>query len=177
MKKITIHTDGGCSGNPGPGGWAAVLQCGTNRKELSGSALATTNNRMELTAAAEALKALKEPCEVAVFTDSEYVRDGITQWIHSWRAKGWKKKIKNMDLWQELDAAVSRHKVEWHWVRGHAGDEFNERCDFLATQEIERLKTKHTAAELKAACDQFLVERNSIPGQPELLELDPPMLL
>jgi ribonuclease HI len=132
---------------------------------------------MELTAAAEALKALKEPCEVVIVTDSEYVRDGITQWIHSWKAKGWKKKIKNIDLWQELDAAVSRHKIEWRWVKGHAGDEFNERCDFLATREIERLKTTHTATELAAACRQFLAERNSIAGQPELLDDAPPTLL
>ena len=132
---------------------------------------------MELAAATEALKALKEPCEVALFTDSEYVRDGITQWIHAWKAKGWKKKVKNIDLWQDLDAAVSRHKVKWHWVRGHAGDEFNERCDFLAARETERLKAKHSAEELKAACEQFLAERKSIPGQPELLNNEPPALL
>jgi ribonuclease HI len=175
MKKVVIHTDGACEGNPGPGGWAAVLEYGGVRKEISGGVIATTNNRMEICAALEALLRLKEPCQVDVFTDSEYLRDGITKWIHAWKAKGWKKKtIKNMDLWQAMDAAVSRHKVGWHWVRGHAGHPLNERCDLLATQEAKKFKARHTAQELKTACDEFLAGRSQLPGQPELLADPPP---
>ena len=177
MKKVVIHTDGACEGNPGPGGWAAVLEYGGVRKEISGGVIATTNNRMELCAALEALLRLKEPCQVDVFTDSEYLRDGITKWIHAWKAKGWKKKVKNRDLWQALDAAVARHKVDWHWVRGHAGHPLNERCDLLATQEAQKFKGKHTAQELQIACDAFLAGRSQLPGQPELLADQPTEIL
>jgi ribonuclease HI len=131
-----IHTDGACSGNPGPGGWGAILEFDGVEKEISGGAPDTTNNRMELTAAIEALSALKRPCTVELHTDSEYLRNGITQWINGWKRNGWKtrerKPVKNADLWQALDALVQTHKVEWHWVRGHAGHDINERADELA---------------------------------------------
>jgi ribonuclease HI len=136
MKKVTIYTDGACSGNPGPGGWGAVLIYGDNEKDISGFEPETTNNRMELTAAIEALETLKTPCEVNLYTDSSYVKDGITKWIHSWKTKQYKK-VKNPDLWQKLDAAASRHKLTWHWVRGHNGDVMNERADELATRAIK----------------------------------------
>lgn len=178
LKKVIIHTDGACEGNPGPGGWAAILEYGDAKKEISGGMIATTNNRMELTAALEALNCLKMPCEVDLFTDSEYLRNGITKWIHAWKAKGWKKKtIKNMDLWQALDTAASRHKVRWHWVRGHAGHTQNERCDVLAVAEAQKFKKSHSAAERKAACAAFLAERAGIPGQPEQMERQPIELL
>ncbi|MDF1734779.1 MAG: ribonuclease HI [Minwuia sp.] len=138
--EVEIWTDGACSGNPGPGGWGAVLRFGDRERELSGGEVQTTNNRMELRAAIEALNALKRPCEVLLHTDSRYVMDGITDWIRGWQARGWKtaakKPVKNADLWQELDAANSRHKVRWHWVRGHAGDVGNERADQLARDAI-----------------------------------------
>jgi ribonuclease HI len=170
LKKVIIHTDGSCEGNPGPGGWAAILEYGGVRKEISGGVIATTNNRMELTAALEALQRLKEPCAVDLYTDSEYLRDGITKWIHAWKAKGWKKKgIKNVDLWQALDLAARRHQVAWHWVRGHAGHPLNERCDVLAVQETKQFRQTHTAAQRQAACETFLAERAGIPGQTELL--------
>ena len=144
MKKVTMHTDGGCHGNPGPGGWAAVLTYRGQEKLLSGGATETTNNRMELQAAIAGLAALKEPCEVALFTDSQYVKNGIQQWIHGWKRNGWKtaakEPVKNEDLWRLLDAEVRRHKVEWHWVKGHAGDRGNELCDTLASREIARVK-------------------------------------
>ena len=137
---VTIHTDGGCIGNPGPGGWAAVLQYGEHRKELSGRYRDTTNNRMELRAAIEALELLSRPCRVDLFTDSTYVRNGITQWVRNWQRNGWctaaKKPVKNKDLWQQLVAAIARHEpaggVEWHWLKGHAGNDLNERADDLA---------------------------------------------
>jgi ribonuclease HI len=176
VKKVIIHTDGACEGNPGPGGWAAILEYSGVKREICGGVIATTNNRMELAAALEALNRLKEPCEVEVFTDSEYLRDGITKWIRAWKAKGWKKKVKNIDLWQALDAAAARHKVEWRWLRGHSGHSLNERCDLLATQEAQKFKKTHSADTLKAACDTFLAERARIPGQPELLEGEPPQL-
>lgn len=138
--EVEIWTDGACSGNPGPGGWGAVLRFGDRAKELSGGEAETTNNRMELRAAIEALNALKRPCEVLLHTDSRYVMDGITDWIRGWKARGWKtaakKPVKNADLWQELDSANSRHKVRWHWVKGHAGDAGNERADQLARDAI-----------------------------------------
>jgi ribonuclease HI len=138
--RVTIFTDGGCVGNPGPGGWAALLQYGANEKELSGRFRQTTNNRMELRAAIEALEALKRPCAVELYTDSQYLRDGITQWIHTWQRNGWrtgdKKPVKNQDLWRRLLVAVERHQpaggVEWCWLKGHAGDPRNERVDQLA---------------------------------------------
>lgn len=135
-KQVTIYTDGACSGNPGPGGWGAVLLYGDHEKELNGGEADTTNNRMELMAAIMALESLKESCQVALYTDSNYVKGGITEWIHGWKQKGWKtankKPVKNVDLWQQLDEAVARHRVEWYWVKGHDGNELNERADALA---------------------------------------------
>ena len=137
---VTIYTDGGCIGNPGPGGWAAILQYGDHRKELSGRFRETTNNRMELRAAIEALETLIRPCSVDIYTDSTYVRNGITKWVAGWQRNGWrtaaKKPVKNQDLWQRLVAATAHHAsaggVHWHWTKGHAGDELNERADELA---------------------------------------------
>ena len=141
MKQVTIYTDGACSGNPGPGGWGAVLSCGDKERELNGFEAQTTNNRMELMAAIMALEALKEPCAVALYTDSKYVMDGLTQWMAGWKRNGWKtaakKPVKNQELWQRLDAAVARHTVKWHWVKGHAGDVMNERADELARRAID----------------------------------------
>ena len=135
-KLIEIWTDGACSGNPGPGGWGAVLLWGDHRKDLYGGESETTNNRMELMAAIEALNALKKPSKVRLHTDSVYVKDGLTKWIHGWKRNGWKtaskKPVKNKDLWQELDEACKRHDIEWRWVKGHDGDEGNERADELA---------------------------------------------
>ena len=133
---VEIFTDGACKGNPGPGGWGAVIRSGAHEKEISGGEPLTTNNRMELLAAIRALEALKRPCEVALYTDSIYVRDGITKWIHGWRKNGWKtadrKPVKNAELWQELEKAAAPHKVDWRWVKGHAGHPENERADRLA---------------------------------------------
>jgi len=135
-KQVTVYTDGACSGNPGPGGWGAILIYGTHRKELSGGEAQTTNNRMELMAAISALETLKQPCEVELWTDSNYVKDGISKWIAGWRRNGWKtaekKPVKNAELWQRLDAARDRHTVTWNWVKGHAGHPENERADELA---------------------------------------------
>ncbi|NJR13602.1 MAG: ribonuclease HI [Phyllobacteriaceae bacterium] len=136
MKQVEIFTDGACSGNPGPGGWGAILRHGAHEKEMFGGEALTTNNRMELMAAIEALNALKAPCNVVLTTDSVYVRDGISQWMHGWKRNGWrtadKKPVKNLELWQALDVAQSRHTVDWRWVKGHAGHEMNERADVLA---------------------------------------------
>ena len=136
MKKVIIHTDGSCRGNPGPGGWAAIIEYGKHKRELSGNSTATTNNRMELQAAIEALNALKESCEVEFYTDSQYVKNGVQSWLAGWKQNGWKTKtknpVKNEDLWRALDTAVSRHRIKWHWVKGHAGHAANERCDELA---------------------------------------------
>jgi ribonuclease HI len=141
---VDIYTDGACSGNPGPGGWGALLRIGGKEKEMSGYAPATTNNRMELMAVIEALKALKRPVEVRVHTDSQYVQKGISEWIHGWKNRGWKtagrQPVKNVDLWQALDAATVGHKIEWLWVRGHAGHVENERVDALARAAIERAR-------------------------------------
>ncbi len=141
--RVVIYTDGACSGNPGPGGWGAILIFGEHRKELKGGAAETTNNRMELMAAIEALKALKRPCAVELHTDSDYLRQGITSWIHNWKRNGWKtaakKPVKNADLWQALEEAAARHRVSWHWVKGHAGHPENERADALARAGIEML--------------------------------------
>ena len=134
---VAIYTDGTCSPNPGPGGWAALLRYGKHEKVLTGSNPDTTNNRMELTAALEALRSLKQPCQVDLFTDSEYLRRGITEWLPGWRARGWRRKgggLANVDLWQALEAALRTHQVTWHWVRGHAGHPENERVDRLARQ-------------------------------------------
>lgn len=136
MKQVRAFTDGACSGNPGPGGWGAVLQFGDHERELHGGARDTTNNRMELTAAIEALKALSEPCQVSLTTDSTYVKDGITQWLTNWKRNGWKtaakKPVKNQDLWQALDHESARHEIDWCWVKGHSGHPENERADRLA---------------------------------------------
>ncbi|UZF92489.1 ribonuclease HI [Bosea sp. NBC_00550] len=133
---VEVWTDGACSGNPGPGGWGAILNYNGVEKELSGGEEMTTNNRMELMAAIAALEALKRPCTVALHTDSQYLRQGITGWIHGWKKNGWKtadrKPVKNVELWQRLETALGRHKIEWKWVKGHAGDEMNERADALA---------------------------------------------
>ena len=137
---MEIHTDGACSGNPGSGGWGAVLSSAGRERELSGADPATTNNRMELTAVIEALAALKRPCKVKLFTDSRYVMDGITRWIHGWRRNGWKTAdrmpVKNVDLWQRLSTEIGRHEIEWTWVRGHAGVAGNERADALARKAL-----------------------------------------
>jgi ribonuclease HI len=140
---VTIYTDGSCSPNPGPGGWAALLISGSHEKELSGGESHSTNNRMELTAALCALQALKQPCRVDLYTDSEYLKRGITEWLPGWRARGWKRKdgqLKNVELWQALDAELKKHQVAWRWVRGHAGHRENERVDRLARQAM--MKTK-----------------------------------
>ena len=138
MSQVTIYTDGACSGNPGPGGWGALLIYGEVEKELFGGEAETTNNRMELTAAIEALKALKRPCEIDLHTDSKYLRDGMTSWIHNWKKNNWrnakKKPVKNADLWQQLDEVITEHTISWHWVKGHDGNPGNERADTLANQ-------------------------------------------
>ena len=146
MKTVSIWTDGACSGNPGPGGWGALLRFGEHEKELSGGEFETTNNRMELLAAIEALNALTQPCVVELYTDSQYVKGGMTGWIEGWKKNGWrtsaKKPVKNAELWQALDEAVSRHTVNWHWVKGHAGHPENERADELARSGMEPYKLK-----------------------------------
>ena len=137
LPHVTIYTDGACDPNPGPGGWAAILRSGSAEKVLTGSEPNTTNNRMELTAALHALQALNQPCQVDLYTDSEYLKRGITEWLPGWRARNWRRKggeLKNVDLWQALDSALRTHKVTWHWVRGHAGHTDNERVDQLARQ-------------------------------------------
>lgn len=164
MKKVVIHSDGGCHGNPGPGGWAATLTYGPHHRELSGGEPATTNNRMELRAAIEALNLLKEPCEVEFLTDSEYVKNGVTAWVAGWKRNGWRTKtkqpVKNADLWRALDAATARHKVNWKWVKGHSGHQGNERCDLLAQAAIAKIKKTFSSAQLKAALAQFVAEGN-----------------
>ena len=143
MKTVEAFTDGGCRGNPGPGGWGAVLRFGTYEKELKGSESETTNKRMELMAAISALTALSEPCSVVLTTDSTYVKDGITKWIRNWKANGWrtaaKKPVKNKDLWQQLDVQCLHHTVDWRWVKGHTGHEGNERADALANQAMDEV--------------------------------------
>jgi ribonuclease HI len=135
---VVIHTDGACSGNPGPGGWGAILESGAHRKEIKGGEAMTTNNRMELTAAIEALEALKGPSDVDLYTDSNYLRGGITSWIKGWKTNGWrtadKKPVKNVELWRRLEEAEARHTVRWHWVKGHVGHDDNERADELARE-------------------------------------------
>jgi ribonuclease HI len=142
---VEIFTDGACRGNPGPGGWAALLRTGDKEREISGGESLTTNNRMELRAAIEALNALKRPCRVEVHTDSNYVRDGITKWIHGWNRNGWRtadrKPVKNAELWRELIEAAERHQVLWHWVKGHSGHPENDRVDALACAEADALRT------------------------------------
>jgi ribonuclease HI len=141
LPQVEIFTDGACKGNPGPGGWGAILRSNGKERELSGGEQLSTNNRMELMAAIEALKALKKPCHVQLWTDSNYVRDGITKWIHGWRRNGWKtadrKPVKNAELWQALIEATEPHRIDWHWVKGHAGHPENERADALACAEAD----------------------------------------
>ena len=142
---VRIYTDGACKGNPGPGGWGALLRSGTHERELYGGDPATTNNRMELTAVIRALEALKRPSKVEVYTDSEYVMKGITEWLAAWKRRGWKtadrKPVKNADLWRELDELAGRHEIRWHWVRGHSGHPENERADALANRGVMSLST------------------------------------
>jgi ribonuclease HI len=146
LKKVEIFTDGACRGNPGPGGWGALLRYGKQEKELYGGEPDTTNNRMEMTAAIKALAALKEPCEVALTTDSEYLRKGITEWLTKWKSNGWrtaaKTAVKNSDLWQALDAETQRHRIEWHWVKGHRGHRENEIADKLANRGVDQVIQK-----------------------------------
>jgi ribonuclease HI len=142
-KPVDIYTDGACRGNPGPGGWAALLLFGEHERELSGAEAATTNNRMELTAVIRALEALKRPVQGRLYTDSQYVRKGILEWLPNWKARGWKtadkKPVKNQDLWETLDVLARTHDLEWHWVKGHSGNEGNERVDALANRAIDAL--------------------------------------
>jgi ribonuclease HI len=141
--QVVIYTDGACKGNPGPGGWGALLSCNGQEKELFGGEPNTTNNRMELTAVISGLEALKRPCRVVVYTDSQYVKKGISEWIHNWKKRGWKtaskEPVKNADLWQMLDASQERHQVEWRWVKGHAGHPENERADQLANRGVDSI--------------------------------------
>lgn len=166
MKQVTIYSDGGCEGNPGPGGWGDILIYGTLRKEICGACPATTNNRMELTAAIEGLRALKEPCEVDFHTDSQYLQKGMSLWLPKWKARGWrrgKEPIKNLDLWKQLDVEAARHTIRWHWVKGHNLQAENERCDRLAAGAIARLKSEMTPAALAAALKCF-VQSDAEPG-------------
>ena len=144
MNKVKIFTDGACKGNPGPGGWGAILRYGTTEKEIYGASKNTTNNIMELTAVIESLKNLKKPCELIITTDSKYVKHGITEWIHNWKKNGWrtaaKKEVKNKELWIELDSLIQIHSISWDWVKGHSGHPENERADLLANVAIEELK-------------------------------------
>jgi ribonuclease HI len=145
LKPVVIYTDGACLGNPGPGGWGALLRYRERERELSGGEAATTNNRMELMAAIMALEALSEPCEVTLHTDSQYVRQGITEWMRNWVRRGWKTAggdpVKNRDLWERLHAATQRHRIDWRWVKGHSGDPGNERVDMLASVQAQRLRS------------------------------------
>lgn len=148
MKTVVIYTDGACKGNPGPGGWGALLRWNGHEKKLCGGESLTTNNRMELMAAIMALESLKQPCEVALYTDSVYVKQGLNEWLPGWKARGWrtadKKPVKNQDLWQRLDSAASRHRVDWHWVKGHAGDPGNEAADELANLGLQQHRAAGT---------------------------------
>ncbi len=144
MSRVEIYTDGACRGNPGPGGWGALIRFGDREHEIHGGEHATTNNRMELTAAIRALETLKRRCQVAVYSDSKYLRDGITTWLIDWKRRGWRtadrKPVKNQDLWEQLDALAAAHEVEWHWVRGHDGHPENERADLLANRGVDELR-------------------------------------
>lgn len=144
LKQIEIFTDGACRGNPGPGGWGAIIRYNQHEKKLNGAEPHTTNNRMELTAVIQALNALKEPCHIQLTTDSQYVRNGITAWMPQWKQRNWKTSnktpVKNIDLWQELDNAIQRHKISWHWVKGHSGHKENELADQLANEAIDKMK-------------------------------------
>jgi ribonuclease HI len=174
VKKVIIHSDGACHGNPGPGGWAAVLEYGDRQKELSGGVPATTNNRMELQAAIGALSALKEPCEVEFYTDSEYVKNGVSGWLLNWKRNGWrtksKKPVKNEDLWAALDSHTAMHQVKWYWLKGHAGHVGNERCDQLANEEIAKIKKTYNADQLKALLAQFAAKEKTEQTSEDLFE-------
>jgi ribonuclease HI len=152
---VSIYTDGACSGNPGPGGWGAILKWANHEKELKGGELHTTNNRMELMAAISALESLKRQCTADLHTDSQYLRHGITAWIHTWKRNGWRtadrQPVKNADLWRRLEAAIARHEVHWHWVRGHAGHALNERADQLARDAIAEIRAAAGAARPRAS--------------------------
>ena len=143
MKTVIIYTDGACRGNPGPGGWGVLIEYGELSKQLYGGDVSTTNNKMELTAAIMALKEIKEPCEIILYTDSKYVLQGIEEWIHNWKKRGWrganKKQVKNIDLWKELDELRDKHNIKWNWVKGHSGDPGNETADMLANRGIDEL--------------------------------------
>jgi ribonuclease HI len=161
MKPVTIYTDGACEGNPGPGGWAAILIYKAQRRELTGACPATTNNRMELTAALRALEALKESCRVELHTDSQYLQRGMSEWLPAWKRRGWRRgrqRILNVDLWTALDAEASRHDVAWRWVRGHNQQPENERCDALAVEAIRRLRREMGEARLAEALRAFRTE-------------------
>ena len=144
--RVTIYTDGACRGNPGPGGWGALIQMGAHEKKIKGGTADTTNNRMELSAAIEALRALKRPCEIDLYTDSQYVKRGILEWMENWKKRNWKtadkKPVKNRELWEVLDQQVDRHKIEWHWVKGHSGNPGNEAADQLANEAIDEMLEK-----------------------------------
>lgn len=154
-ESVEIYTDGSCSGNPGVGGWGALLRYDSTEREISGAALLTTNNRMEMMAAISALQALKRSCRVELYTDSKYLRTGITQWLPAWKKNGWKTKgrqpVRNRELWETLEKAAERHQVQWHWVQGHAGHQDNERADQLARVAMLRMKKKHSPEEQGAA--------------------------
>ena len=151
MKTVIIYTDGACKGNPGPGGWGALLRWNGHEKKLCGGETLTTNNRMELMAAIMALESLREPCEATLYTDSTYVKQGLNEWLPNWKARGWrtadKKPVKNQDLWQRLDSAAARHRIDWRWVKGHAGDPGNEAADQLANEGLEAHRSAAAAAQ------------------------------
>jgi len=159
MKSLTIHSDGACQGNPGPGGWAALLNWNGRAKELSGGEPATTNNRMELRAAIEALRILREPCRIEFFTDSEYLRNGVTRWIKGWKANGWQTRkelpVKNSDLWRELDRLREGHRIDWKWLKGHAGHPGNERCDLLAREAVAGMRRQYGPDQLREMLRDF----------------------
>lgn len=171
LKKVLIHSDGACQGNPGPGGWAAMLSYGSRVREIKGGVPATKNNRMELMAAIEALKTLKVPCEVEFYTDSEYLRNGIMAWMPVWKRNGWrtqsKKPVKNEDLWRMLDTVAPKHAITWKWLKGHAGHAGNERCDELANDAIAEIKKTFSPEQLKASLVTFSAGDTS-PSSPEL---------
>ncbi len=163
VKKIIIHTDGACEGNPGPGGWAAILRYGAHVKHVSGGEPATTNNRMELQAAIGALAVVKEPCEIELFTDSAYLKNGVTKWLPNWKRRGWtttdKKPVKNEDLWRQLDALALQHKIQWRWLKGHAGHVDNEKCDELACAQTALIRKRFTKQQLAALKTEFETHR------------------
>ncbi|MFA6561732.1 MAG: ribonuclease HI [Verrucomicrobiia bacterium] len=169
MKHFVIHTDGACEGNPGPGGWAAILRCDGQSREVAGGEPATTNNRMELQAAIAALNAVEEPCEIEFFTDSEYLRKGVTQWLRLWKARAWRtvsrQPVKNDDLWRQLDQLAAPHRITWKWLKGHAGHVENERCDELAGLEIAKLRQRHTPQQLAALKAGFDATRSPLNSQ------------